>query len=263
MKTLYVKGMRRCRSIARRVGILNVLERYSRRNAQWIRSLFSIYDCVDLASLDVAWWTYPAIDEIEAFLARTSNARVFKYGAGASTLWLAKRCFEVTSVEHDAGFTANLQPHFEHHSNLHLQVVPDVPVTTASGKARSLRAGYLQRAFDSYVASIDAVSGEFDMIVIDGRARNTCLAKAIPRLRADGILLFDNSDRREYRRLSMAAGCSKRSCAGARRRCRLPARRHCCREGASTVMDTVSVIVPVMDEQDTVGILAERIEQVF
>ena len=40
--------------------------------------------------------------------------------------------------------------------------------------------------------------GDFDVIVIDGRAREACLAKAVDRLRPDGLIVFDNVDRQRY-----------------------------------------------------------------
>lgn len=215
MKSLYINTMRAGRSVARRVGLLGALERSSSRDAQWVRSLFSIYDSADLASLDVPWWTYSAIDEVEAFLAALGGgARAFEYGAGASTLWLAKRCASVTSVEHDTGFAASMQPLFDAQPNVRVMVVPDVPATGAPGEARSRRAGYGERAFDAYVSSIDAVDGEFDLVVVDGRARNACMARAIPRLAPGGILLYDNSDRDEYRAAIEGSGLAERALRG-------------------------------------------------
>lgn len=211
MKSLYINTMRGARSVAGTLGILGALERSPSRNAQWLRSLFSIYDSADLASLDVPWWTYGAIDEVESFLRNLDGrARVFEYGAGASTLWLAKRCASVASVEHDVGFSKSMKPLFDRHANIRLMVAPDEASTGKAGEARSLRHGYLDRAFDDYVASIDGVPGDFDLIVVDGRARNACMRQAIPHLAPGGILLYDNSDRDEYRQAIDGCGLVER-----------------------------------------------------
>jgi predicted O-methyltransferase YrrM len=50
------------------------------------------------------------------------------------------------------------------------------------------------------VGAIDAIPGDFDLIVIDGRAREACFARALPRLAVDGMIVFDNTNRRRYRR---------------------------------------------------------------
>jgi hypothetical protein len=215
MKNLYVKAMRLARSAARATGVLASLERSRNPNIRWIRSQFAIYDSADLASLDLPWWTYGAIEAVEARLAALQGrAKAFEYGAGASTIWLAKRCAQVASVEHDTGFAASMQDLFSRHSNIDLAVVPDVSATGGPGEARSRRKGYEDRSFDAYVAAIAAHPGEFDLIVIDGRARNACLAAAKGRLAPGGVILFDNSDRPEYRDSIEGCGLAERKLGG-------------------------------------------------
>src|SRR5437763_723392 len=60
------------------------------RVRHWAYTLTRVHDSAALAELDVPWWTYRAIDAVEAWLAaRPGPARIFEYGSGASTLWLA------------------------------------------------------------------------------------------------------------------------------------------------------------------------------
>jgi predicted O-methyltransferase YrrM len=59
--------------------------------------------------------------------------------------------------------------------------------------------------FRSYVEAIDAYpDASFDLVVVDGRARPSCLRQAIPKLRPRGLLVLDNSDRDYYLTLSRA-----------------------------------------------------------
>jgi predicted O-methyltransferase YrrM len=153
-----------------------------------------------MVRLDLPWWTFPAIDRVESFLAsKAGRARVFEYGAGASTVWLAKRSASVSSVEHDPGFAQTIRGIIAPHANVGLRVV-EPSKASASTIARSNRKGYAKKSFDEYVSSIDAEDGAFDLIVIDGRARASCLGRAVSRLSANGIILFDDSHRQEYRR---------------------------------------------------------------
>ncbi len=201
MKSAYVYMVRAARRAAEPVGLLGALERSRSPRLRWVRSLFSIYDSLDLIHLDLPWWTYAAIDAVEVHLASFGGqARVFEYGAGASTVWLARRSHSVQSVEHDLQFAQSMQQAFAAHANITLQRIPPQADTPAArGTVRSRRKGYAHCSFDDYVAAIDSAPGSFDLIVVDGRARNACLAHARSRLSERGMLLFDNSDRTEYR----------------------------------------------------------------
>ena len=49
------------------------------------------------------------------------------------------------------------------------------------------------------MAAVDDTDGTFDLVVVDGRARNACFHRAVPRLAPGGVLVFDNVDRQRYR----------------------------------------------------------------
>jgi hypothetical protein len=192
---LYVSAWRQARRVAGRTGLLDRLERSGSPTAQHARTLFAIHDVADMVHLDLAWWSYPAIDAVSALLAR-GPARVFEYGAGASTAWLGARAASVTSVEHEAGFVEVLRPMLGHLTNVEVMLVPAVASTEPSVPSR--RRGHGGLDFSDYVQSIDRVPGDFDLVVVDGRARVACVRQALPRLAADGVLLLDNADRDEY-----------------------------------------------------------------
>jgi hypothetical protein len=195
VKRLYVRILHAIGALLRRVGVLGLLERRSSRTATWLRSLFAIHDLDELARLDVPWWTFASRDEVAAFLAARPDARVFEWGSGASTLWLAARAGSVHSVEHDAGWAEALAPRLP--SNVDLTVV--APAPTPRPVIGSAKPGHAGLEFASYVAAIEDVDGTFDVIVIDGRAREACLERAVGRLAPDGVIVFDNVDRQRYR----------------------------------------------------------------
>lgn len=210
MKAIYIGTVRAARKIADHCGLLARLERSNNRSVLWVRSLFGIYDSADLVRLDMPWWTFSAIDALEVFLSsRNGSARVYEFGAGASTIWLAKRSRSVDSVEHDAPFAQSMDSMFGAYPNITLRVVEPTAVAHST-KARSNRKGYTESSFDHYVSSIDQVEGTFDLIVIDGRARVSCLARSVSRLSPGGIILFDNSNRLEYREAINSCGLQER-----------------------------------------------------
>ncbi len=53
--------------------------------------------------------------------------------------------------------------------------------------------------FERYVTSIDAYAEEsFDVVIVDGRARPSCCAHAIPKVKTGGMLVFDNVETEYY-----------------------------------------------------------------
>lgn len=196
MKKHYVTAMRGLRAVLRTIGVLALLDRWAARSriGMWVRSLFSIYDLADLLQYDVPWWTFESADLVSDFLDDRPDARVFEWGSGASTVWLGRRSATVTSVEHDRAWAdtmAGVLP-----GNASLKVVEPVP---SSDGVQSGKPGFEGLDFSSYVGAIEATDGDFDLIVIDGRAREVCLERALPRLADDGLIVLDNVDRARYR----------------------------------------------------------------
>lgn len=159
---------------------------------RWMASLTAIYHLDRMIALDIPWWNIAAAETVEDFLRARPDARVFEYGSGASTVWLARRCRELVSVEHDGDWLARLAPKLDSFGN-------------ASLMHRSL--GGDGRA---YVDAIREMGGAFDLIVVDGRNRVACMQAAIPLLKSDGLLLFDNSGRERYRAGIDGSGLSER-----------------------------------------------------
>src|SRR3546814_16419215 len=52
-----------------------------------------------MIALGLPWWNVAATREVAEFLRARPKARVFEYGAGASTIWLARHAAGVWSVE--------------------------------------------------------------------------------------------------------------------------------------------------------------------
>ena len=213
-KGLYAAGAREAGTVLTRVGLLSEQPpSRDHRTKHWLYSLTRAYDSLAIAELDVPWWTYRAIDVVEAWLAAHARpVRVFEYGSGASTLWLAKRADEVHSVEHHREFGEHLRASLAPLANVEFRIVEPVPSATPVVGSRKEGAAGLD--FADYVASIDDVPGEFSLIVIDGRAREACLERARHRLAPGGMIVFDNTRRRRYREAIGRAGLTERRLTG-------------------------------------------------
>ncbi|CAN5504540.1 hypothetical protein BH23ACT3_BH23ACT3_01310 [soil metagenome] len=200
LKRAYVWVMWRVRHVARATGLLGPLDRWADRSriGLWLRTLLSIYDFEDLRTFDVPWWTLVATRTVEEHLERRTDASVFEWGSGASTHWLAARCTHLMSVEHELYWAVRVGAELPDRAEV-VVVEPD-KLAGAEHAARSSKRGFTRLDFSRYVAAIDECTGPFDVIVIDGRAREACLTAAVRHLAPDGIIVFDDIERRRYRR---------------------------------------------------------------
>ena len=80
----------------------------------------------------------------------------------------------------------------------------DVP--EANGKTHKMYIDQLKKGrrfihdYTEYVQFIDHFSDEgFDMVLVDGRARQACLIHGWPKVKIGGYLVLDNSNRKAYR----------------------------------------------------------------
>jgi hypothetical protein len=140
----------------------------------WFRS-FREQRSVDANGNPIPWITYPAIE----FLGKRINKKisVFEYGCGNSTLWWALRVEEIISVEHDKTWYDKFAP-----------IVPKN--VTMSHVALEYGGAYAKK--------IAAYKKKFDIIVIDGRDRINCAVSSLNSIKNDGVIIWDNSDRKEY-----------------------------------------------------------------
>lgn len=214
VKGLYASGARGAGTVLTKAHVLSDQPPpRDQRTKHWVYSLTRAYDSLAIAELDVPWWTYRAIDVVESWLAAHPHPiRVYEYGSGASTLWLSKRADEIHSVEHHAEFGEFIGKAFADKSNIDFRVVP--PVKSEHPKIGSHKEGNAGLDFSDYVHSIDDVEGQFSLIVIDGRAREACLAHAKSRLEPGGIIVFDNTRRKRYREAIAASGLTERRLGG-------------------------------------------------
>jgi hypothetical protein len=204
VKSVYAKGARGAGRGLTRLGVLpDSPPPRAQRLKHWAYSLTRAHDSLGISELDVPWWTYDAIDAVEAFITRRAGeVRAFEWGSGASTIWLARRVERVDSVEHHRGFGEMIKGRLAAgYPNAHLEIVEPVP--SAHPAVGSRKEGHGGLDFSDYVARIGEVAvatgAPFDLIVVDGRAREACLAAALDHLAPGGIVVFDNTMRRRYR----------------------------------------------------------------
>ena len=119
------------------------------------------------------WIPPSATQVIERFL--PPGAQVLEIGAGMSTLWLARRCQSMLSIEAD-------QKWFEQLRGIIAQ--------------RGLKNVNLQYRWQAHeMCDFSAIpDGSLHFCLIDGGPRLECLRAALPKMRTDGLIYVDNTD---------------------------------------------------------------------
>jgi hypothetical protein len=140
----------------------------------WFRS-FREEACVDAGGNPLPWVTYPAME----FLIKRVHAgmSIFEYGCGESTLWWSSKVKDVISVEHDRNWYEKMARRIPRNVDL-------VHIDLEYGGAYS-------KKILEYVE-------KFDIVIVDGRDRVNCVVNSLGALKPCGVIVFDNSDRKEY-----------------------------------------------------------------
>jgi hypothetical protein len=151
------------------------------------------------------WITFGARHFLERVL--TGEMAVFEYGAGGSSLFLARRVRTGFSVEHDAAWSALVTRELAARrlTGWQVQLIEPGPSDGRPGdpgRCEDYTSGDLRfsgRRFREYAASIDRFAdGHFDLVLLDGRARPSCFRHAVSKVKRGGYLLLDNAERPYY-----------------------------------------------------------------
>jgi hypothetical protein len=151
-------------------GALHLLLRGGLREDGWFES-HRLRRAVDAELRPLPWYTYACTSFLDERL--EPALRVFEFGAGNSTPWYAARVAEVIAVERNAEWAAEV---------------------AAAGPATVVH----REDARSFVEEIRA-HGSFHLVAIDGPERAACARVALGALTADGVLVWDDSEREECR----------------------------------------------------------------
>jgi len=138
----------------------------------WLRSWWKGKP-LDRAGEPLPTLTYPAIDFISQF--DFSEASVFEWGSGVSTLWWSRHCRRITTVDPNTEFIPYLQP----------LLTSDLDCPSTSFDTSAEVEALLTRQLPVH-----------DVIIIDnnGPFRWRCAEAATKHLADGGIIILENSD---------------------------------------------------------------------
>ena len=146
----------------------------------------------------IPWITFEAKKWLEKYL--KPDMIVFEYGSGGSTLFYQKHVKKIISIEHDRIWYEKMLKYLKKKDlffNNYFLIEPEK--SKKKDDSQSTSKVYSNMSFKKYVNSMDKYPQKyFDVIFIDGRDRNSCVKKSITKIRQDGIIILDNSEREIY-----------------------------------------------------------------
>lgn len=148
------------------------------------------------------WMVFDAIDFLRQSL--PAAPQIFEYGSGGSTLFWLRCGAQLVSVEHDPRWFPVVQRRVgtcDRFDYRFAAAEPDPAALDPSDPEQYASDDplYAGQSFRNYVCQIDSFPDQFfDLVVVDGRARPSCLAHAAPKVKRGGLLILDNADRHYY-----------------------------------------------------------------
>lgn len=137
----------------------------------WMESLKRGYPS-DKKGRPLPWMNFGMVH----FLTERLNGKMklFEFGCGYSTLFYAERVESVLSVEHQKEWADIVNTKLPENAKV---------VLSSNG---------------DYADYINTLDEKFDLIIVDGIDRVNCLKNSISNLSESGVLLLDDSTRKEY-----------------------------------------------------------------
>lgn len=141
------------------------------------------------------WMCYEEIELIEDVLGILRPSRCLEWGAGYSTLRFPERLERSArwdAVEHDRAWAERIEGLNRRPNTRVWRVAPNrFPFTDPHGDGAGADLA-------DYVAFPERL-GRFDFVLVDGRARKECLAKARELLEERGVVVLHDAERGHYR----------------------------------------------------------------
>jgi len=151
------------------------------------------------------WLTPAAVEILDSIL--TKEMTGFEFGSGNSTIWIASRVKELTSIEHDKAWFEKIKKALQAKKilNVNYRLIEPEAQKKAAIKApknsyENIEMEYIHAScYEAYYNFLNSFSNEsLDFVIVDGRARTECCQVAKNKIISGGFLLLDNSERRRY-----------------------------------------------------------------
>lgn len=120
----------------------------------------------------------------------TPSTRMIEWGSGRSTTWFAQRVGFLLSIESSAEWHARVSGWLAGGTRAEVDYRFE-PITAAD---RAQEPGPPGRSSRYVLAVDDFADSSFDVALVDGELREACIEVLARKLKADGLLVLDNSN---------------------------------------------------------------------
>ncbi len=168
---------------------------------RWLASLTDNY----LLNKQSPWITFSCLKFLDTL--DLQGKKVFEYGSGGSTLYWLKKGASCVSIEHDKKWYDKMKSSCNAVAHIDYRLVEpqkiadkEMPFDPANpDQCRSNGSKYKDYSFSQYVHQIDEFPDEyFDLVMIDGRARSSCIKRSFNKVCRGGFIIVDNAERNYY-----------------------------------------------------------------
>lgn len=150
------------------------------------------------------WLPSAVVEHLGKLLGK--NLNIFEYGSGGSTLFwprFARRCI---SIEHDLRWFLLIRFRLGFCRGMDYRLILPEEVQHFGEKDISDPHDYFSSDpdfqgydFRNYVSQIDVFPDRyFDLVLVDGRVRPSCIMHAVPKVKVGGLLILDDAERPYY-----------------------------------------------------------------
>ena len=157
-----------------------------------------------MASNKTPWQQPETFAWLESILQK--DFYVFEYGSGASTIYFCEKVKWVGSVENVKSWFDEVSRDIKNYNLLNIDYFFKPDSGDADPKFKNDPVDYSSTSglfggknFEDYVKTIDMYPNEtFDLVMVDGRSRVSCLKHAQDKVKVGGFVLLDDTDRDYY-----------------------------------------------------------------
>jgi len=155
---------------------------------------YTSYSIEEKLSCELPYTNINFIKFLTDFTKDKNGLNLFEYGSGSSTLFFEKHFAQVYSVENNESWYKEIKSYSK---KANIYFVPGE--LSLNPNIKSSKFGYKKYDFKNYVNIINEIGIKFDVVFIDGRARESCLKIVLNYLKPKGLIVLDNSGRKRYK----------------------------------------------------------------
>lgn len=135
----------------------------------------------------------------------TKEMSGLEFGSGISTLFIAPKVKQLISIEHNKEWFEMISNRFKNEgiTNVDYRFIAQNDSNQFSEKTFEMteKLGFdVRKDYVNYYLTVESIAdNSLDFLLVDGRARPECLYYALPKMKKNGLVILDNSERAHYK----------------------------------------------------------------